>query len=79
MTYSQKHEGLIAIVAETFRNSGKTMDADSWPEIMAREAVNCIAKYYAGLENEPDKWHRHHTIHEGNCLTCYRLGDKEIT
>lgn len=79
MTYTQKHNELIQLVAAALRNSGRTCDEDSWPEVMALEAVNAIAKYYAGLENGPDKYHRHHEIHEGNCITCYRQGDKVIT
>ena len=33
---------LIALVAKAFRNSGSTCDEDSWPEVMARDAVKCL-------------------------------------
>ena len=39
-TFDMKY--LIMCVANSLRNSGSTCDEDSWPEVMAYEAVRCL-------------------------------------
>ena len=36
---------LIAFVADRLRNSGRTMDEDSWAEVMAIEAIIAIEEF----------------------------------
>lgn len=71
---------IIALVAEAMRDSGKTCDDDSWSFVMAEEAIRKLEQLGL-LANEclPDKYHRTHTIHEGNCVTCYNNSPEVVT
>lgn len=56
MTFSQKYDEIIQIVADAMRDSGRTCDEDSWPIVMASEAVNALSKAgYLCEENSADK------------------------
>lgn len=37
-------EYLIMIVAQALRSNLNTCDGDSWPEVMASEAVSCLIR-----------------------------------
>lgn len=48
MTYSQKEDELVQIMASAMRNSGRTCDESTWPQVMAQEALRGLRS--AGYE-----------------------------
>lgn len=47
--------------------------------LMTRPLNMCLEKMreVAAGDEAPDKYHRHHEIHEGNCVTCYNMGARD--
>src|ERR1035437_6620735 len=41
--------------------------------VLMSKPLDMVLEKLREHQDLPDKYHRHHQIHEGNCVTCYEL------